>query len=255
MAPDANDAENGIVGVGIKFFGITPPTLAEIDLSAPAADLILQNHNVFFVDTGRDMCVFTDLALEGRIEDWRRDHPETRQSLADMAKWETERPDRHLLERSPLCIRAGARREILPPIHQGGKSLAPDTDPNQLDSDLALRLAESLAAFAHEMQIPAARSSLPVDLATFRRKEADVSLVTIGALELGQHDVGREGRCAYWETLAFSPWRVPPANQPLGSIAQSRRRAYPASAALRHYVNGTPQPPLSSWRSHAEPGP
>jgi len=241
VAPDADDADNGTIGVAIKLFGVTPPTLAEIDPGAPTADLILQNHDVFFVDTGYDMCVFTDLALKGKIEDWFRDHPDTRQILADMAK----REDSVLAATyfSVLPYAFGAERTVkyrLRPL-QAGPSRAPITDRNRLATDFAERLAAGSAAFAFEIQVPATGKTLPIDQATSRWSEEDAPFVPVATVEIPQQDVGREGQQAYGDTLAFSPWRVPEANRPLGSIAESRRRAYPSSAALRHYVNGTPE--------------
>jgi hypothetical protein len=65
VARDADDAGNGTIGIGIKLFGAAGPTPAVVDPTAPTVDLLLQNHDVFFVDTGHDMCVFTDLSIHG----------------------------------------------------------------------------------------------------------------------------------------------------------------------------------------------
>jgi len=241
VAPDADDADNGTIGVAIKLFGVTSPTLAEIDPAAPTADLILQNHDVFFVDTGYDMCAFTDLAIKGRIEEWFRDHPDTRQILADMAKREESVLAATYWSVLPYACGAGrAVKYRLRPL-QGGPSEAPVADRNRLSTDFAARLGAGPAAFAFEIQSPAAGKSLPIDQATFRWNEADAPFVTVATVEIPQQDVHREGQEVYGDTLAFSPWRAPEANRPLGSIAESRRRAYPSSSSLRHHVNGTPE--------------
>lgn len=241
VPPDAEDAGNGTIGIGIKLFGITTPTLAEVDPRAPTADLILQNHDVFFVDTGSDMCVFTDLALKGRIEEWFQSHPDTRQILTEMAKREESVLTATYWSVLPYAWGAGrAVKYRLRPL-QSGSSVAPDTDRNRLASDLAKRLAATNATFAFDVQMPLPGRDLPLDQATFRWLEAEAPFVELGRIEIDQQDVLVEGQEAYGDTLAFSPWRVPEANQPLGSLARSRRRAYPSSAALRHRVNGTPE--------------
>jgi hypothetical protein len=88
VAPTDSDATNGTVGIGVKLFGVRPPTLAAIDREAPTADLLLQNYDIFFVDNGHDMCVFTDLALQGRDSEWYASHPETKRILGEMQKHE-----------------------------------------------------------------------------------------------------------------------------------------------------------------------
>ena len=240
VPPDSHDAANGTIGIALKLFGIAEPTLARVDPNAPTADLILQNHDVFFVDTGYDMCKFTDLALKGRIDEWFNDHPETKQILADMAKREESVLTATYWSILPYaCGSIGAVKYRLRPM-QSGSSQAPDEDPNRLRSDVTQRLMAGSAAFIFEIQQPVAGSSLPIDKATVRWSEVDAPFVAIGRIEIAQQDVRAEGQEIYGDTLAFPPWRVPAANQPLGSIAESRRSAYPSSAAKRHYVNGSP---------------
>lgn len=189
VAPDANDAENGTVGIGIKLFGITAPTLAEIDLTAPTADLILQNHDVFFVDTGSDMGVFTGLALKRRIEDWFRDHPETRQILADMAKREES-----VLKAtywSVLPYACGQERVVntgFGPSRAGRArhrtAIPIDWPPTSLSAWQLIRRPRLRDA------VPVAGRSLPVDLATFRWEAADASFVR------NRHARSGPARCA-----------------------------------------------------------
>jgi len=240
VAPVSDDADNGTIGIGIKLFGVQGPTLAEVDPGAPSADLTLQNHDVFFVNNGHDMCVFTDLALKGRDEEWYETHPETRQILADMTKREESVLAATYWSVLPyacgpqLCVKYRLRPG------QGGPSLAPDSDPNRLRNDLAKRLASAGATFIFEIQVPVSGTSLPIDKATERWSESDAPFVPVARIEIPQQDVSIEGQAAYGENLSFSPWRVPLANRPLGSIAESRRLAYPSSAKTRHRFNGVP---------------
>lgn len=238
IAINDSDSSNGTIGIALKLFGVVPPTLADVDPNAPTADLLLQNHDVFFVDTGYDMCEFTDLSLQGRDEEWFAQHPETKTILEAMKK----REDSLLTATywSVLPYRCGYERAVkyrLSP-RSSGPSLAPDTDPNRLRSDLAERLCAHGSTFVLSIQIPRPGIDLPIDRATVRWTEIDAPFVPVARVEIPAQNINSEGQEIYGDTLAFSPWRVPDANRPLGSIAESRRKAYPSSAAQRHHVNG-----------------
>ncbi len=240
VAPDASDAGNGTIGIGIKLFGVTGPTLAAIDSNAPTADLLLQNHDVFFVDTGQDMCAFTLLATQGRAAEWYATHPETNRILTEMLKREDSLLTTMFWSTLPYaCGSATVKYRLLPA--QSGPSRAPDTDGNRLRNDLRVRLVESAADFPFELQRPREGVTLDTDRATVRWNESDAPFTRIGTLTIDRQDVTVEGQDAYGDNLAFSPWRVPEANRPLGTIAESRRVTYPASAALRQRVNGIPE--------------
>lgn len=238
VSPTSSDADNGTLGIGIKLFGVAGPTLAEIDPDSPTGDLVLQNHDVFFVDSGLDMCVFTDLALKGRIQDWFDSHPQTEQILAEMAKREASVLSATYWSVLPYaCGEAHAVKYRLRGT-SGGPSRASDNQPNRLRIDLVDRLAAAAASFEFAIQVPAAGTNPPIDRATERWSETVASFIGVGRLDIPRQDVTVEGQEAYGETLTFNPWRTPAANRPLGTIAASRRLAYPASAAKRHYVNG-----------------
>jgi len=238
IAPDETDASNGTVGVGMKLFGITSPTLANADWTAPTADILLQNHDVFFVDTGSDMCSFTDLSLKGHEADWYAEHPETQTILHDMQK--REESVLTATYWSVLPYACGAEHAVkyrLSP-EAVGPSLGLNGDPNRLRSDLAKRLCRENSRFVFSVQLPRPGVNLPVDKATVRWTETEAPFIPVAKVDIPAQDVATEGQEAYGDALAFSPWRTPDSNRPLGSIAESRRRTYPSSAAQRHYVNG-----------------
>lgn len=240
VAPDADDADNGTIGFALKLFGAPTPSMAAMDPDAPTADLIFQNHDVFFVDTGEDMCRFTDLSLAGRGDEWDTAHPDTPRILAEMAKYEASLLSTSYWSVLPYAcgndraVKYRLRGKAPPPANAQTK------DPNRLAADLAQRLAVGEAEFALEIQTANPGVTLPVDQATIRWEDSEAPWITLGRLLLAKQDIHTEGQSAYGETLSFSPWRTPAANQPLGSIAQSRRLAYPSSAAQRHRVNGVP---------------
>src|SRR5215218_3448181 len=65
------------VGIGVKLFGAPVPKI----FGAPqdtTFDLILQNFDVFFVDTAADMCAFTKAGvIDHDYDSYLKDHPET----------------------------------------------------------------------------------------------------------------------------------------------------------------------------------
>jgi hypothetical protein len=50
----------GTAGIGTKLFGVEGEKLLPPDQDATTHDFLLQNHDVFFVDTAKDMCEFFD---------------------------------------------------------------------------------------------------------------------------------------------------------------------------------------------------
>ena len=238
IAPTDSDSVNGTIGIALKLFGVSPPTLAEVDPNAPSADLLLQNYDVFFVDTGYDMCVFTDLSLKGREEEWYEHHPETKSILAAMQKREVSLLTATYWSVLPYaCGHERAVKYRLSPL-SGGSSLAPDSDPNRLRLDLAESLTRHASTFILSIQVPRPGINPPLDRATVRWTEADAPFIPAARIDIPAQNINTEGQETYGDALAFSPWRVPEVNRHLGSIAESRRRAYPSSASQRHRVNG-----------------
>ena len=114
----------------------------------------------------------------------------------------------------------------------------PGSSPNYLAEDLRKRLAAGPFSFLLEAQTFVDDSVTPIDRATERWEEAVSPFRTVARLEIPAQDITQEGQAAYGESLAFSPWRTLRENRPIGSIADARRIAYPASAAVRRSLNG-----------------
>lgn len=235
--PDTPDAENSTLGIGIKLFGMDAETLDSDDPHAGTADLLLQNHDRFFVDDGQAFCAFSAAAVGGRLDAYIADHPETGVVLAEMAK-----PEASVLTAtywSVLPYACGPEAVVkyrLQPAGAAGRAEG-QGGPNPLRDDLRIRLQAGPAVFDLSVQVYTREAETPLDAATRRWA---TPFLRIGTLVLEQQDVTRAGQAAYGENLSIHPWRVPPENRPLGSIADARRIAYPASAHLRRTVNGVP---------------
>ncbi|HEX7192044.1 MAG TPA: catalase, partial [Thermoanaerobaculia bacterium] len=74
------------IGIGIKLFGVAGPKLID---NGDTQDFILQNHDVFFVDTAKDMCAFTKSGVvDGSYDPYLAKHPKTKAILDAMKKVE-----------------------------------------------------------------------------------------------------------------------------------------------------------------------
>jgi hypothetical protein len=235
----------GTAGIGLKVFGVGHGLVQ---------DFILQNHDVFFVDTAKDMCEFTCAALNGHADDYIKAHPVTGQVLTDMQKvvdsvlgiqyW------------SGLPYRFGDDRHVKYTLVPDGWAAGdpPDyDDPFYLRGDLHARLARGPARFHLLVQFQTDPEHMPLDRATVRWSELDSVPVPVATLVMPMQDPGERGQAAYGENLAFNPWHALPAHQPVGSVADARRVVYAASAANRRHVNGIPagdttEPRPPSWR-------
>src|SRR3954447_1374870 len=163
----------GTAGVGIKLFGVDGEKLLPPDEDATTHDFLLQNHDVFFVDTAKDMCEFTCLSLNGGVDEYVKAHPVTGQILADMEKvvdtvlgtpyW------------SGLPSRFGDRRyvkyKLEPEIVPGGNAEPDLADPFYLRAELSARLKQGEARIRFLVQCQTNEEEMPLDRATVRWSE------------------------------------------------------------------------------------
>ncbi len=234
----------GTVGIGIKLFGVEGRKIMEPDQDASTQDFIFQNHDVFFVDTAKDMCEFTCASLNGQFDEYVKEHPVTDEILDAMEKvvdtvlgtpyW------------SVLPSRFGEGRyvkyklepETVPP----GSGEKPYTnDPFYLRGDLHRRLGNGESRFRFLVQFQTNDEQMPLDRATVRWSEEASPPVHVATLVIPQQDLDTRGQSTYGENLAFNTWHALPEHEPVGSIAEARKVAYRASAQVRRDFNGVPQ--------------
>ncbi|MFF0416110.1 LodA/GoxA family CTQ-dependent oxidase [Kitasatospora sp. NPDC004745] len=239
------------LGIGVKLFGVPGPKLLEGDTEAGTQDLLMQNFDVFFVDTAQDMCEFTKAGVvDGSYDRYLDAHPVTREILDAMAVFEPSVLTTTYWGVLPYAF--GAERfvkyKLVPVGCEPGDPTAtpPDEDPAYLGTDLAHRLAAGTAAFDLLVQFRTDPDTMPLDAATVRWEESASTPVKVARLTLQQQDVTARGQAAYGENLAYNPWHSLAEHRPVGSIAEVRRTVYRASAEQRRDVNGVPA---------AEPGP
>ncbi len=234
--PDTPDQNNNTLGFALKLFGVAGSTLATDNPLASTADLIFQNSDIFFVDNARDMAAISSGSEEPGFT---AVHLRSTLILKEMARVERSLLTARYSSTLPYALGASIVKYRL--ISE--KPLVadpPGVSPNYLAEDLHKRLAADTASFLIEAQTFVDDSVTPIDRATERWEETVSPFRTVARLEIPVQNIDQEGQAAYGESLAFSPWRTLRENRPLGSIADARRIAYPASAAVRRSLNGQP---------------
>jgi hypothetical protein len=232
--PSTPDQKNKTVGFAIKLFNVAGPTLATDNPLASTADLIFQNSDIFFVDNARDMAA---ISSDQETAEFMAVHKRTKMILKEMEKVEKSLVTARYSSTLPYALGSAIvkyRVIAAEPVQDD----PPGASPHYLAEDLASRLKAGPVSFLIEAQRFVDDSVTPIDRATERWEENVSPFVTVARLDIPAQDIGQEGQAAYGESLAFSPWRTLHENRPLGSIADARRIAYPASAAVRRSLNG-----------------
>jgi hypothetical protein len=241
------------LGIGVKLFGVAGTNA--LGEEGDTADLVLQNHDVFFVDDAQQMVEFTYAGVvQQDYPGYLATHPETRQVLDDMTG-----PESSVLTASywgvlPFNLGGDIVKYRLDPETPAVN--IPDDDPDYLRTDLARRLRQREHALVLSVQVRTDAETMPLDRATVAWPEEASPYVPVARLVLARQDVEARGQCDYGQSLSFNIWRVPAENAPVAesSIAAVRKEVYAAGAALRHTANGQPLTEPTVPRS-TEPAP
>jgi L-lysine epsilon oxidase-like protein len=238
--PTLNDYKT-TVGIGIKLFR-TPIPKVFGDPGDTTFDFILQNFDVFFVDTAADMCAFTKAGVvDGDYGPYLAAHPVTARLLDEMAK-----PTNSVLATDywscvPFAFGPGryVKYKLARAMDPGEIDGAPQ-DPSYLAADLEKRLKTGGVRFPFSVQFRTDAATMPLDQATVRWEESASPVIQIADLILPQQEIAARGQANYGENLSWNIWRVTAEHIPQGSIAEARRTVYAASAQMRRNVNGVP---------------
>jgi len=232
--PNVPDQKNNTLGFALKLFGAKGPTLATDNPLASTADLIFQNSDIFFVNDAREMAA---ISSDEETNEFTAVHLRSLLILKEMAKEERSLVAARYSSTLPYALGESIvkyRVIAAEPV----QTEAPGSSPNYLAEDLKKRLKAGAVSFVIEAQSYVDDSVTPIDRATERWEETISPFISVARLDIPAQDIDQAGQAAYGESLAFSPWRTLHDNRPLGSIADARRIAYPASAAVRRSANG-----------------
>jgi hypothetical protein len=221
-------------GVAIKLFDVTGPKLLG---DGTTQDFLLQDHDVFFVDTVVDMCEFTEAGVVGGdYRPYLDTHPTTKRILDEMRTVVSSVLSTTYWSGLPYAL--GDRFVKYKLVPRASIAGPPPDDANYLATDLATRLRADEYRFDFMVQLRTDAEAMPLDRATVRWDEAVSPPIHVATLVLPRQDVGARGQAAYGENLAFNPWHSLAEHSPQGSIAEARRVVYAASADQRRTANG-----------------
>jgi len=229
------------IGIGIKLFDVPGKKLIE-PVDGTTSDFILQNYEVFFVDTAKDMCEFTKAGVvDGDYDPYLKAHPKTAAILDAMAI-----PVGSVLASPYWSIMAFAlggeqfvKYKLEPTIEVPAPTTQP-ADPTYLGEDLKTRLSQGEVTFRFMIQLRTNPATMPLDESTVPWDEKASPPIHVADLILPQQNIDERGQDQYGENLAYNIWRVTAEHTPQGSIAAARREVYQASAKLRRDTNGIP---------------
>lgn len=244
------------LGIGIKLFDTPTPKIFG-QPEETTFDFILQNMDVFFVNTAKDMCEFTKAGVvDGDYGPYLKAHPETAKLLDEMAK-----PAASVLASpywSGLPFAFGPDRFVkykLEPALTLDPPADQPADPTYLAADLEARMKAGEQRFTFCVQFRTDPKTMPLDEATVRWPEAESPYIPVAELILPAQDITHRGQPDYGENLAWNIWRVTKEHEPQGSIADARKVVYAASAEQRRNVNGVPDGEPAHPRPLIDPGP
>src|SRR3984885_2145250 len=198
------------VGIALKLFEVDGEKLLAPDEDATTHDFLLQNHDVFFVDTAKDMCEFTCQSLNGHGDDYLAKHPTTKQILDAMEKVVDSALATPYWSGLPYRFGAGrfVKYKLEPELVPSATSPPDYGDPFYLRADLHDRLRAGEARFRFMVQFQADEASMPLDRATVEWSEQASPPVHVATLVLPIQDLDTRNQSEYGENLAVNPWHA-----------------------------------------------
>lgn len=230
-APDLHTT----MGVGLKLFGVKGPKLFG---KGNNADFIFQNIDRFFAKDAQQMCAFTTAgAIDGDYAAYMNKHKELAGILQAMQKEEASCLSASYWAILPFKLGESnvVKYRLVP---DGTYKGAPFDDDNYLKLDLEKRLRNGDATFRFEIQLRTNPETMPIDNAQEVWSTEESPYICIAKLHLPQQDITAIGQAEFGSNLSFNIWRTLLEHEPLGSIAQVRKKVYDASAKVRHQANG-----------------
>ncbi|MET8629646.1 catalase family protein [Kitasatospora sp. NPDC004669] len=252
-------------GLALKMFDIDGPTLLEDEPDSRTFDYNTINAPVFFCNTVEHYLFIQELFLsageyfaQGKSGRHRfyRDYVTGKGTLSeDEWAWEefltflivSQRPLVNVLLSTYTTMGAVRRGDYIAKVR-----LTPDPGCAaavvRREMDLAsaaevfrpalvAELSERPYTFDLQVQLCADLERMPVEDLTVEWPEQLSAYVTVARLRLPQQDISGEENLKRMDALSFTPWRVPEAHRPLGSIMRARKEVYRRSSTLRHRLN------------------
>lgn len=105
---------------------------------------------------------------------------------------------------------------------------------------LIAELKQNNYEFDLQVQLSVDLEEMPINELTLRWSEDLSPFVTVAKIKIPKQDISHEDNLQKAESLSFNPWRVTEDHQPLGNVMRLRKDAYIQSSTLRHTFNSQP---------------
>lgn len=241
--PTTSDRNNNTIGFAVKVLGVPGTKVLAGEENAQTHDFLMQNIDVFFVDTAKDFLEFTQAALSGKFDQYVAAHPTTDRILKDM-----EKPVENVLGSrywSTQPFRFGAQdyaKYTARPCNAPPEEAIPPDGPdaaNYLRKRLERDLGAGEACFELQVQLRGEdKNAFPLDKATVPWSETVSPPQTVAKVTLAKQDINRnETMC---EHMSFTAWHALPDHRPVGSVNKARGIVYKKLADERRTKNNVP---------------
>jgi hypothetical protein len=237
--PITSDLRGNTIGFAIKLLGVRGPKILPGEEQATTHDFLLQNHQVFFVDTARDFLEFTETVFTRTTPTYLQQHPTTDAILKAMSK-----PVANVLGStywSTTPYRLGgyeyAKYKVVPCGELADEPQPAETEPNYLRARLERHLRAHGACFEFQVQLRQG-TEMPLDRATVDWNEAVSQPHSVAVITIPPQEVTSNGRAC--ENMSFTAWHALASHRPVGTVNRARGVVYKKLADLRRSRNGVP---------------
>ncbi len=226
------------LGVGLKLFGVKGLKLFG---EGTNVDFIFQNIDRFFAHDAQQMCTFTTAGVIDRdYNSYINKHPKLASILQAMQKEEASCLSASYWAILPFKLGEShiVKYRLVPDHNYKG---APFDDTNYLKLDLEKRLRNGDSTFRFEIQLRTNDETMPINDAQAVWSTEESPYICIAKLRLPKQDITAIGQDEFGRSLSFNIWRTLQEHEPLGSVAETRKEVYAASAEVRRQANGQQQ--------------
>lgn len=267
--PDAQLGKG--VGMGLKLFGITGPTLLEDEPDSGTFDYAMINHPVFFANTVEHYVFIQQLFLQVGTAPPAGESPDAARARAhrflqafltgmgtlppEEWAWEELGAFLSFQQIKPLNLLLSSYW-TMGAVRHGDYLAKVRATPVPAYADQVVRHALDLAAapqvfrpalvaelrerpyeFDLQVQLCVDLERMPVEDVTVEWPEELSPFVTVAKLRLPRQDIGGEDNLEKMDAVSLTPWRATEAHRPLGNIMRARKEVYRQSSILRHQRN------------------
>lgn len=240
-SPKTSDFEKNTIGLSVKVLDVGgAPKVLPGEENDPNHDFLLQNHNVFFVDTAKDFMEFTDSIFTGTDKEYLAAHEKFAGILKAMEKDVSNVLESKYWSTVPYRLGAGyAKYKVVPCVDIPGEGMPGAGDDNYLKTRLSRDMKTKGACFQFQVQRRTGQH-MPLDQATVEWSEEESRPLTVAVIQIQPQDI--HPNSAKCEHMSFTAWHAFPEHRPVGTVQEARGLVYKYLADLRRLHGGVPPP-------------